>query len=57
VTSFAHAGVTDLRCVLPDAAEIHDVLAQVTAVTVGTADKLVPGDAWQGRRPAPGTGG
>jgi alkanesulfonate monooxygenase SsuD/methylene tetrahydromethanopterin reductase-like flavin-dependent oxidoreductase (luciferase family) len=57
VTSFAHAGVTDLRCVLPDAADVHDVLAQVTAVTVGTVDKLVPGDAWQGRRPAPGTGG
>jgi hypothetical protein len=56
VTSFAHAGVTDLRCVLPDAADIHDVLAQVTAMTVGTVDKLVPGDAWQGR-PAPGTGG
>jgi alkanesulfonate monooxygenase SsuD/methylene tetrahydromethanopterin reductase-like flavin-dependent oxidoreductase (luciferase family) len=50
VIAFAHAGVTDLRCVLPDAADIHDVIAQVTAMTVGTVDKLAPGAP---RSPAP----
>jgi alkanesulfonate monooxygenase SsuD/methylene tetrahydromethanopterin reductase-like flavin-dependent oxidoreductase (luciferase family) len=50
VIAFAHAGVTDLRCVLPNAADIHDVIAQVTAMTVGTVDKLAPGAP---RSPAP----
>jgi hypothetical protein len=64
VIAFAHAGVTDLRCVLPDAADIHDVIAQVTAMTVGTVDKLAPGaprspappppEGWGGRPRFPG---
>jgi alkanesulfonate monooxygenase SsuD/methylene tetrahydromethanopterin reductase-like flavin-dependent oxidoreductase (luciferase family) len=64
VIAFAHAGVTDLRCVLPNAADIHDVIAQVTAMTVGTVDKLAPGaprspappppEGWGGRPRFPG---
>jgi alkanesulfonate monooxygenase SsuD/methylene tetrahydromethanopterin reductase-like flavin-dependent oxidoreductase (luciferase family) len=50
VIALAHAGVTDLRCVLPNAADIHDVIAQVTAMTIGTVDKLAPGAP---RSPAP----
>jgi hypothetical protein len=50
VIALAHAGVTDLRCVLPNAADVHDVIAQLTAMTVGTVDKLVPGAP---RSPAP----
>jgi alkanesulfonate monooxygenase SsuD/methylene tetrahydromethanopterin reductase-like flavin-dependent oxidoreductase (luciferase family) len=64
VIAFAHAGVTDLRCVLPNAADVHDVIAQVTAITVGTVDKLAPGaprspappppEGWGGRPRFPG---
>jgi hypothetical protein len=43
VIALAHAGVTDLRCVLPDAPDVHDVIAQATAMTVGTVAKLSPG--------------
>ena len=43
VLALAHAGVTDLRCVLPDAPDVHDVIAQATAMTVGTVAKLAPG--------------
>jgi alkanesulfonate monooxygenase SsuD/methylene tetrahydromethanopterin reductase-like flavin-dependent oxidoreductase (luciferase family) len=50
VIALAHAGVTDLRCVLPNAADVHDVIAQVTAMTVGTVEKLAPGAP---RSPAP----
>jgi alkanesulfonate monooxygenase SsuD/methylene tetrahydromethanopterin reductase-like flavin-dependent oxidoreductase (luciferase family) len=50
VISLAHAGVTDLRCVLPNATDVHDVIAQVTAMSVGTVDKLAPGAP---RSPAP----
>jgi alkanesulfonate monooxygenase SsuD/methylene tetrahydromethanopterin reductase-like flavin-dependent oxidoreductase (luciferase family) len=66
VIALAHAGVTDLRCVLPNAADIHDVIAQVTAMTVGTVDKLAPGaprspappppQGWGGRPRFPGGG-
>ena len=48
--ALAHAGVTDLRCVLPNAPDVHDVIAQVTAMTVGTVEKLAPGAP---RSPAP----
>jgi alkanesulfonate monooxygenase SsuD/methylene tetrahydromethanopterin reductase-like flavin-dependent oxidoreductase (luciferase family) len=64
VIAFAHAGVTDLRCVLPNAADVHDVIAQVTAMTVGTVAKLAPGaprspappppEGWGGRPRFPG---
>ncbi|HEX2374594.1 MAG TPA: hypothetical protein VHO93_11505 [Actinomycetota bacterium] len=50
VLALAHAGVTDLRCVLPGAPDIHDVIAQATAMTVGTVAKLAPGAP---RSPAP----
>ena len=64
VIAFAHAGVTDLRCVLPNAADVHDVIAQVTAMTIGTVDQLAPGaprspappppEGWGGRPRFPG---
>jgi hypothetical protein len=50
VIALAHAGVTDLRCVLPNTADVHDGIAQLTAMTIGTVDKLVPGAP---RSPAP----
>jgi hypothetical protein len=67
VLALAHAGVTDLRCVLPAAPDVHDVIAQATAMTVGTVAKLAPGaprsepppppEGWGGRsrfpRPSP----
>jgi hypothetical protein len=50
VIALAHAGITDLRCVLPATPDIHDVIAQLTAVTIGTVDVLVAGSL---RSPAP----
>jgi hypothetical protein len=50
VIALAHAGVTDLRCLLPVSADSHDVIAQLTAITVGTIAVLVPGSL---RSPAP----
>jgi alkanesulfonate monooxygenase SsuD/methylene tetrahydromethanopterin reductase-like flavin-dependent oxidoreductase (luciferase family) len=55
LVALAHAGVSDLRCLLPNAIDIHDVIAQLTAMTIGTADKLVPG-APRTRVPEPPTG-
>jgi alkanesulfonate monooxygenase SsuD/methylene tetrahydromethanopterin reductase-like flavin-dependent oxidoreductase (luciferase family) len=64
VIALAHAGVTDLRCVLPGAPDIHDVIAQATAMTVGTVATLAPGAprsepppppaGWGGRSRFPG---
>jgi hypothetical protein len=63
VIALAHAGITDLRCVLPAVPDIHDVIAQLTAVTIGTTDVLIPGslrsaappppDGWGGRPDTP----
>ena len=50
VIALAHAGVTDLRCVLPAVPDVHDVIAQLTAMTIGTTDVLIPGSL---RSPAP----
>ena len=50
VIALAHAGITDLRCILPAAPDVHDVIAQLTAVTIGTTEVLVPGSL---RSPAP----
>ena len=50
VIALAHAGITDLRCVLPATPDVHDVIAQLTAMTIGTVDVLVPGSF---RSPAP----
>jgi alkanesulfonate monooxygenase SsuD/methylene tetrahydromethanopterin reductase-like flavin-dependent oxidoreductase (luciferase family) len=43
VIELAHAGVTDLRCVLPNTPDVHDVIAQLTAMVIGTVDVLSPG--------------
>jgi alkanesulfonate monooxygenase SsuD/methylene tetrahydromethanopterin reductase-like flavin-dependent oxidoreductase (luciferase family) len=48
--ALAHAGVTDLRCILPASVDVHDVIAQLTAIAVGTTDVLRPGSL---RSPAP----
>ena len=32
VIALAHAGISDLRCILPAAPDVHDVIAQLTAV-------------------------
>lgn len=50
VIALAHAGVSDLRCILPAAPDVHDVIAQLTAMVVGTTDVLRPGSV---RSPAP----
>ena len=43
VIELAHAGVSDLRCVLPNSPDVHDVIAQLTAMNVGSVDVLGPG--------------
>jgi alkanesulfonate monooxygenase SsuD/methylene tetrahydromethanopterin reductase-like flavin-dependent oxidoreductase (luciferase family) len=63
VIEFAHAGISDLRCILPNNPDIHDVIAQLTAMAVGTVDVLTPGaprsrdpdppQTWGGRRSQP----
>ncbi len=63
VIALAHAGITDLRCVLPNAPDVHDVIAQLTAIAVGTTEVLRPGtlrspappppEGWGGRFPEP----
>ena len=50
VIALAHSGISDLRCILPAAPDVQDVIAQLTAVTIGTTDVLVPGSL---RSPAP----
>lgn len=50
VIALAHAGISDLRCILPATPDVHDVIAQLTAVTIGTTDVLRPGSL---RSPAP----
>lgn len=61
VIALAHAGISDLRCLLPDAPDVHDVIAQLTAIAVGTTEVLRPGalrspsppppEGWGGRSP------
>jgi alkanesulfonate monooxygenase SsuD/methylene tetrahydromethanopterin reductase-like flavin-dependent oxidoreductase (luciferase family) len=63
VLELAHTGVTELRCVPPNSDDIHDVIAQLTAIAVGTMDILTPGaprskapdppPSWGGRRKIP----
>jgi hypothetical protein len=59
VTRLAHEGVRDLRCVLPDLPDVHDILAQLPAIVVGDPTTHHPGAArsadpppppWAGRR-------
>jgi alkanesulfonate monooxygenase SsuD/methylene tetrahydromethanopterin reductase-like flavin-dependent oxidoreductase (luciferase family) len=62
VIAMRHAGISDLRCVLPASQDLHDVIAQLTAMTIGSTDVLVPGAlrstappppvGWGGRREA-----
>jgi hypothetical protein len=37
VARLAQQGIVDLRCVLPDTQDVHDVMAQLTAVAIGDA--------------------
>jgi alkanesulfonate monooxygenase SsuD/methylene tetrahydromethanopterin reductase-like flavin-dependent oxidoreductase (luciferase family) len=54
----AHLGIGEVRCVLPNTADIDDVIAQLTATTVGTKDVLTPGAARsEAPAPPPGWGG
>jgi alkanesulfonate monooxygenase SsuD/methylene tetrahydromethanopterin reductase-like flavin-dependent oxidoreductase (luciferase family) len=55
VVALAHAGVSDLRCLLPNAIDVHDVIAQLTAMTIGTVERSVPG-APRTRVPSPPAG-
>ena len=67
VIALAHAGVTDLRCVVPATPDVHDVIAQLTAMVIGSVDVLVPGSlrspsppppaGWGGRPDRPPTPG
>jgi alkanesulfonate monooxygenase SsuD/methylene tetrahydromethanopterin reductase-like flavin-dependent oxidoreductase (luciferase family) len=59
VIELAHAGVTDLHCILPNVPDIHDVIAQLTSMVVGNPHALTPGsprskspdppESWGGR--------
>jgi alkanesulfonate monooxygenase SsuD/methylene tetrahydromethanopterin reductase-like flavin-dependent oxidoreductase (luciferase family) len=59
VIELAHAGISDLRCVVPNAPDLPDVIAQLTSIAIGTMDVLAPGapkskapdppEAWGGR--------
>jgi alkanesulfonate monooxygenase SsuD/methylene tetrahydromethanopterin reductase-like flavin-dependent oxidoreductase (luciferase family) len=63
VIALAHAGISDLRCIIPATLDVHDVIAQLTAITLGTTDVLIPGslrsasppppDGWGSRGPVP----
>jgi alkanesulfonate monooxygenase SsuD/methylene tetrahydromethanopterin reductase-like flavin-dependent oxidoreductase (luciferase family) len=55
VVALAHAGVSDLRCLLPNAIDVHDVIAQLTAMTIGTVERSAPG-APRTRVPSPPPG-
>jgi alkanesulfonate monooxygenase SsuD/methylene tetrahydromethanopterin reductase-like flavin-dependent oxidoreductase (luciferase family) len=52
VIELAHLGISDLRCVVPNAPDLPDVLAQLTSIAVGTVDVLAPG-APKSKSPAP----
>lgn len=43
VIELAHAGVSDLRCAVPNAPDLPDILAQLSAIAIGTVDVLTPG--------------
>ncbi len=55
VIELAHLGITDLHCVLPNTADVQDVIAQLTAIAVGTTQVLTP-NAPRSRAPAPPEG-
>lgn len=49
----AHLGIGEVRCVLPNVADIDDVIAQLTATTVGTTEVLKPGSPRSEAPPPP----
>jgi len=63
VLELAHAGVTDIRCIVPATPDVHDVIAQLTSMVVGTTTQLTAGappspappppPGWGGRSRAP----
>lgn len=58
VIELAHAGVTDLRCVLPSSGDVQDVIAQLTAMVVGSTRVLTPSSPRsKAPPPPPGWGG
>jgi alkanesulfonate monooxygenase SsuD/methylene tetrahydromethanopterin reductase-like flavin-dependent oxidoreductase (luciferase family) len=57
VIKLAHAGVRDLRCILPNTDDVPDVIAQLTAVNVGSPDVLIPGGPKSASPPPPQTWG
>ncbi len=55
VIRLAYAGITDLRCRLPNTPDVHDAIAQLTAMVVGSTDVLAP-DAPRSPDPEPPQG-
>jgi hypothetical protein len=55
VVTLVQAGVTDLCCVLPNAPDVQDVIAQLTAVAAGDPKLLDPG-APRSKAPDPPVG-
>ena len=53
VAALAAQGVTDLRCVLPRTPDVHDVVAQLTAVAVGNLTTHGPGTTRSADPPPP----
>ena len=52
VIALAHQGVVDVRCLLPDTPDVHDVIAQLTAVAIGSLVTHRP-DAERSAAPPP----
>jgi hypothetical protein len=52
VIALAHRGVVDVRCLLPDTPDVNDVIAQLTAVTIGSLVTHRP-DAARSAAPPP----
>jgi alkanesulfonate monooxygenase SsuD/methylene tetrahydromethanopterin reductase-like flavin-dependent oxidoreductase (luciferase family) len=58
VIELAHLGVTDLRCVPPASPDVHDVIAQLTAMVAGSTAILRPhAERSKAPDPPPGWGG
>jgi alkanesulfonate monooxygenase SsuD/methylene tetrahydromethanopterin reductase-like flavin-dependent oxidoreductase (luciferase family) len=58
VLELAHAGVTDIRCIVPATPDVHDVIAQLTSMVVGTTARLTAGaPSSPAPPPPPGWGG
>jgi len=51
----ADLGVTDLRCILPNTPDVHDAIAQLTAIVLGTLGVLTP-NAPRSKAPDPPRG-